>query len=522
MIRDDRTDLQRGAPVPPTATRSVAKNTFLLTSGLMLGRVLALFVTKKMTPILGDEGLGIWFLANDVTVIMLTVTNYGLGVLLTREVTKRPEQSWSQLWAALRLRWLLGALSFGVLALYLRGEPELVTLAVLVTAAGLFLETTAMACDSVLQAHEKVQYQAVGQVASAVAYFGLAWWWLDQGHGLMGVIWANFASRGVRLLVMAPLMFWKTGPWRRPLPGEASPDLRWMLRLGLPMFLATSFGILSYKVDTIMLFKMVGEAATGVYGLGHRALDILLILPNLFATAMFPALARYTQVSAEDTSRLAERSLRFMLIVALPLAWAMSLAARPVIEWFARGTEGADPSQFADSITVLRLVIWGLPFQAANHMLNRTLVAADRERVFVLIGAAAVGMNVLLNAILIPRFGYYGAGAATVFTLGQSMVMHLICVGRTGYRHPLRRALLAPVVALVVSWVATAGLLRLIAPGWLAGWFTLQTEAGWLVFAGGAALWALLYVFLVFAVGSLRRDDLALLSQLVERRGRSG
>ncbi len=504
--------------MPPTATRSVAKNTFLLTMGLMVGRLFAVFITKKMTPLLGPEGMGIWFLANDITVILLTVANFGLGTLLTREITARPDQNWAQLWAALRLRWLLGAAGFAVLWLYLRamGEDQLTTLAVMVTAAGLFIETTAMACDSVLQAHEKVQHQSIGQVVSAVVYFGLAWWWLDAGWGLMGVIWANFASRVARLAVMAPLMLRYTGPWRRPQPGEQAPDLRWMLRLGWPMFLATTLGIISYKVDTVMLSTMAGKAATGIYGLGHRALDILLILPNIFATAMFPALARYSQRSSTDATRLAERSLRYMLVVAVPLAWLTILASRPLIEWFARGTSDADPAAFAGSILVLQLVIWGLPLQSANHVLNRALIAAGREQVFVAIGASALAVNVLLNSLLIPRFGYMGAGAATVYTLGQSMLLHLWFLRRTEYRVTVARALIGPPVVLALSWAATAGLLRWLAPSWLDSWFQLDTGA-WTPFLGGAALWAALYLALTLALRVIDRLDLALVPQLLGR-----
>ncbi len=233
---------------------------------------------------------------------------------------------------------------------------------------------------------------------------------------------------------------------------------------------------------------------------------------------MFPALARYSQKSTVDTSRLAERGLRFMLVVALPLAWFTSLAARPLIEWFARGNTGADPGQFESSITVLRVVIWGLPFQAANHVLNRTLIAAGRERVFVTIGVAALVVNVVLNLVLIPRYGYYGAGVATVFTLAQSMVLHLYFVQRTKYRHPLRRALPGPLASLVVSWAATVVLLRLFAPDWSTGWFSLAVDAGWTPFLGGVALWGGLYVALVFALRVLGRDDLRLLPQLIGRR----
>ena len=55
------------------ASRSVAKNTLLLTVGLMSGRLLALFLQKKMAPILGPAGLGIWFTAIGLTAILQVV-----------------------------------------------------------------------------------------------------------------------------------------------------------------------------------------------------------------------------------------------------------------------------------------------------------------------------------------------------------------------------------------------------------------------------------------------------------------
>jgi len=319
-------------------SRLVAKNTFLLTLGLLAGRVLSVFVYKKMTPIIGPEGMGIWGVATDLSSIFLVVANFGLGTLVTREVTRRREMTLSILWASLRVRWLIGAGCYLLLLLYVyvTGFTSVARAAVLITAVAIFVEATSMACDSILQAHEKFQYQTYGQLVSALVYFGLAFWFLEAGHGLMGVIWANLLSRVARLAVMAPLMFAKTGPWRWPdkrllSEGDSPPGFRWMLKLGLPLFLSTTFGILSFKVDVVMLMELVGEAATGIYVLGHRALDILMMGPNIFATAIFPALVRYGAGSLEDSARMGERALRYMMVAALPLTLLILLVAHPVI-----------------------------------------------------------------------------------------------------------------------------------------------------------------------------------------------
>ena len=297
------------------ATRTIAKNTVLLSLGLLAGRVLAFLILKKMTPILGPDGVGIWGLATDLTTILLVIANFGLGTLVTREVARARGMTLPILWAALRVRWAMGAACYLFLIGYVHamGFAPVARAAVLITGVAVFVEATAMACDAVLQAHEKVEWQTVGQLLSAVIYFGLAWWWLDAGHGLMGVIWANLISRVARLALNVPLMLTKTGPWR----GDAGPDaravsVRWMMRLALPMFLSTTFGILYFKVDVVMLERMAGDAATGIYALGHRLLDLLMMAPNIFATALFPAMARFGSTGSADAARMGERALRSM------------------------------------------------------------------------------------------------------------------------------------------------------------------------------------------------------------------
>lgn len=496
------------------ASRTIAKNTALLTVGVLVGRALGVLVIKKMTPILGEDGIGIWGAATDLVAILLVMANFGLGTLLTREVTRRKVMTLPLLWSVLKLRWAMGAVGYAFLFFYTRGSSfdDLTTMAFLVTGLAIFIETTAMACDAVLQAHEKVQYQTLGQLVSAFAYFAMALMALNAGYGLMGIIWANALSRLVRLLVMVPLMLRRTGPWQWHDPdGGPVPNMKDMVKLGWPLFLATTFGILYNKVDTVMLFKMQGDAVSGIYVLGHRALDIMIIAPGLFGTALFPALARYGLDSDEDARRLGARALRYMMVAILPLTLFLMFVAEPIITWF------DDSGRFADSVTILQIVIWGLPLQAVSIVLSRLLITANRERVFVQIGLGSMLINVVLNYLLIPRYSYFGASAATIVSMTVSFLLHYHYVCQTALRPPIVRSLVGPTLATAAAWLVASTGLGLLVPAWHLSWRYLPVHEGWPAFLGTCLAMMALYGL---ALGLLRifgRDDLRLLLSM--RRG---
>lgn len=500
------------------ASRYVAKNAFLMTFGLFAGRLLAFFVYRELTGEAGKDGTGVWGLAVDLTTIILTISNFGLGVLITREIVKRREHTWAVLWAALRIRWALGLVSYAALVGYLliSGYDAPTRAAVLLMAVGVLLESTGMACDSVLQAHEKFEHQTISQLVSAVVYFALAWWWLAEGHGVMGVIWANVLSRIARLLVIVPLMIRNCGPWRRPRDVDRV-SLRWLMGVGVPLFMATTFGIISYKVDTVMIFQMLGKTATGIYTIGHRPLDLLLMVPNIFVTALFPSLQRYRELDEAggqgNVERMGERSLRYLHAVCFPLALFCTLAAAPLIRLTVT-TTGLEPS-----IRVFRIVIWGLPLQAASSILNRQLMAAGRERVFMKIAVTAMLTNVLLNLVMIPWMRWLGAAMTTITSLGVSFLMHRHYLGKAGLRLPMRRALGGGTAAILASWAGAVLLGKLLFPGWGVSWIALP-DSGPVPFTVMTLGTGLLYAAALWGMRVIDRDDLRLLVDMIPGRSR--
>lgn len=499
-----------------SATRSVAKNTILLVGGMMFARVLALLLNKKMTGVLGTDGVGIWNLALSWTTILMVVARFGLNQLLTREVAKRPQMTLPLFWATLRVRWMVGALGYGfmVIFVYAAGYSELKQTVLLLTALAIFIEATSMACDSVLQAHDKVQYQTPGQIISALVFVGLAWHWLDAGHGVMSIVWANLIEKTLRLAIMAPLMVLRTGPWQwRDPEGTAPPRFMWLVKLGTPLFLSTTFGIIAIRVGTIMINSMADDAATGILSLGSKALDNMLIIPNLFATAMFPALMRYSQTENDDVQRLGERALRYLQCAVIPLTLLLTFTAGPIIHWL-DDTDG----QFNNSVLVMMIIIWGLPLQSATHVLNRLILGAERDRAFVSIGLAMMVVNIALNAILIPHYSYYGVAIATVASYLVAFVLHMRALNGTRFKPPILRAMFGPLAATAVAWGGTVLLLKFVVPSWGINWRYLPVDSGWTAFGVSVLV---MFVFYLAALAGLRivvREDYALLRTLKPNR----
>lgn len=497
------------------ALPAIVRNTTWLALGVLVSRLLTLIVIRKMTPVLGTTGLGIWGWAADVTAIALVVMNYGLDQLITRDALREPASVRSILWAALRVRWVMALVCFLVLVAYVTGtgKEPVARAAMLITAAAVFFESSALACDATLQARDRFGVQALSQLISAVVFVTAVFWSLDAGHGLMGVVWSNLLSRAVRLVVVGA---WLTGTVARMSgAGEAGAtryDVGWALRAGWPVFLSTTFGIVFFKIDVAMLTEMVGQAATGIYFLGHRALDYLYLVPHLLATALFPALTLRAAEGRDSLVALSEKALRYTMLITVTMTLLTMLAAAPLIAWF-------DPAAvFGESVNVLRLVIWGMPFMAMHIVLSRVLLAAERERDFIPIALVTMIVGIGANLLLIPRYSYMGAATASIFSLGVSAALHVFYCRRAALVVPLLRAVVGSTAGVVVAWVAAVLIVRLAAPGWDPRWAALPTAPGWGPALGVVGLWLVLIVPVVLGLRVARPEDVRQLVGLLRGR----
>lgn len=199
-----------------------------------------------------------------------------------------------------------------------------------------------------------------------------------------------------------------------------------------------SFMLLGYAIR-----YPLAEASVAALGWSQRLYEFPLGIFGLaIATAIFPALAHAAaQRNAQGKSRFTmifHHGLRLSVFIGLPASVGLMIVALPLSRLaFERGEFTlSDSSRVAWLLMGYAPAIWAY---SMNHVLTRAFYAQGDSRTPLRVSLAMVGLNLLLNLILVWPLGALGFALATAI---GAMLQNMILVGamRQSVRAPLGKS----------------------------------------------------------------------------------
>jgi O-antigen/teichoic acid export membrane protein len=189
----------------------------------------------------------------------------------------------------------------------------------------------------------------------------------------------------------------------------------------IPLGLTSTFAVIYYRTDVVMIASLLGDVPAGQYGISFRVADSLNLLPVIVSfSVLFPRLSRlWHNQQRKEFARLFKGGLAGLFVVSTLLAIPISLFAEDIV-WLLT----ADLS-FQPAGTALRILAWTYPFNCVHSLLSVALIAIDESRSLAWITLASVLLNIGANFLLIPRLGIDGAAITTLL----SAVFLVICYG---------------------------------------------------------------------------------------------
>jgi O-antigen/teichoic acid export membrane protein len=400
-----------------SAARTIARSSILLLIGQIVSLGLAAVYGIELARYLGVTGYGLLSTAIAFTGVFAPLTSLGLTTLATREVARDKSLASKYLGNLLIIEIALAIGTFCLIALaaYVLRYPQETIILIYVLALSVVCAGFTGVFYSLFQAFERMEYQSIGLILSTVATFIVVIWGITAG---LGVVWFAFAYFGGSLAVtIYSLIVYST---KFSLP-HIEIDIKFWKTIfpeALPFALTGLFVTIYFYIDSVLLSVMKGAEAVGLYNAPYRLIALLLFIPAIISTAVFPAMSRF-HATANDSFRLIyKRYFKYMAIVSVPIGIGTTLLASQIITLIFGVAYGS-------SAIALQILIWATVFIFLAAAFARLFETSNRQMIVTKITAVGMVENATLDVLLIPRFSYVGTSIATAAT---ELTLLLLCV----------------------------------------------------------------------------------------------
>ncbi|MHB9286831.1 lipopolysaccharide biosynthesis protein [Halobacteriales archaeon Cl-PHB] len=263
-------------------------------------------------------------------------------------------------------------------------------------------------------------------VTFAVSAITLAW----LGWGVTGALVGKMLASGV---VIVAATYYLSKNLSLSYVTKPAPD--WFPRRQLftfnyksvvYVFLLTSL----YHVDVVMLgmSEVVSSGQVGYYKAALVLAEFLWFVPRSIQSTMIQSTSNlWAEGNTERITDIASKVTRYGLLLTTLLAIGIGALATDFVPLYY-------PDPFIESVTPLLLLLPGaVGFAVARPIFSISHAKGDLN---VVIGAtaASAGINLGLNALLIPRFGIAGAAIATSIGYGSLPLFHIVGARHLGFQ----------------------------------------------------------------------------------------
>jgi PST family polysaccharide transporter len=400
--------------------RDGLRNLSLKGGSLAVERGCRLFLVVVSAPILGEASLGRFIFASIVTSLLAQGTDLGLGAWSTRELARSRGDGDKILRVALAIRLLAGipyGLAVAAVATFAARGEERAAIGILGVSA--FANAFVDQFGAIHRGYERMQEDARLNTMRALVTTTLALAAVATTRSLLGLCLglavASLCSCVLGLATVLRIHSAGAAPVAR-IFDRAMASVA--LRGSLPIWFAGLFSLAYFKIDTLFVRSLAGDAELGAYGAAFKFFEGALTLPSVLLAVNFPKLARAH--GDRPVQRRLERHLTTLLLASGLAAGAVCFfGAGPLVQL-------AFGRSFGRAAASLRVLALGVPILYLNFGLTHFLIARNLATRFTWFSLMMLVLNVALDLMLIPRGLGPGAAWATILT---EVALTLCCLG---------------------------------------------------------------------------------------------
>ena len=225
------------------------------------------------------------------------------------------------------------------------------------------------------------------------------------------------------------------------------------LKYNLPLVPHYLSALILAHSDRIMIKMMIDESSAGKYGLAYNVASIVRLFNTSLNNVLIPW--TYQSIKKKEYKRIGKYSLILMLLIAVINLVIMAVAPE-MIRFFA-------PKEYYDAVDCIYPVSMAVFFMFMYDTFSKFVMYFEKTKYVMYVSVVSAALNVGLNFLLIPIFGYVAAAYTTlicyiVYGIGHYIFMRIVCK-KNGIECPYNALL---ILLISVAFILTGFLMLLL------------------------------------------------------------
>ena len=192
--------------------------------------------------------------------------------------------------------------------------------------------------------------------------------------------------------------------------GPSGTDMRMWLTTSLPLLAITFSEILLQTTDVLVVSQMMGPGDVAIYFAAAKTMSLVMFIHYAVGSAMANRFAALNaRGDREGLINAIREAVNWTFWPSLAAAALILLAGKPLLWLFG--------PQFGDGYPVMLVLVLGFLGRAAAGPSELLLNMLGQQRATACVAVGVATLNIVLNLLLVPRFGLLGAATATASSL---------------------------------------------------------------------------------------------------------
>lgn len=383
------------------------KNASWIIVGKIIQSFLGLFISMLTARYLGPSNYGLINYAQSLVVFVTPIMTLGFNNTLVMELIKSPSEEGVTLGTALLSTLISSILCIILIIVFVcifdRADKSTIIVCVLFSTVLVFQSLEQI--EYWYQAKLLSKYKTIISLASYIFVSLYKIYLLAEGKS---VYWFAVSYMIDYLIISISLIFLykKLGGSRLLFSFE---KFKAMFNQSKPFIVSSMMVAIFTQTDKIMIDNFMTSADTGYYSAAATTAGITTFFFQAIIDSYRPLIFEKARINLKKAERVICQLYNIILYIALVQCLLMTCLAKPIIS-ILYGTD------YNSAILALQIIVWFNIFSFIGVIRNIWILVVNQQKYITYINMFGAGINIILNWLLIPRYGIYGASIATLIT----------------------------------------------------------------------------------------------------------